>query len=419
MRALKSYGIALVLVLVAAGWLVTGTLIRGGLGPVEGEKSVVSVLEKDGGPITNAIEASGFSKTEHHEKEEAYAALSISQRSELTAGATGDVRSVRVKTYLAQSMNLTVPLRGHTIASASVVAVAESDGIVESIAVTKGQTVKKGDLICILDPGTRQANVANAKADLIQAEAALELAKTGFTTNQRLREKGLATTNSSNSFVVKLRAAEAGIEAKAVAVKYAARELAKTKIHASISGTILNEVVEVGTYLKVASACASIVRLDPMIFVGSIPQVQVDLTKLGLPAMVKTINGQTVDGNISFISPRANEATRTFEIEIEFPNADGKILDGLTAEASVEMGSIPAHLLPQSVMTLDESGVLGVRTVETNKVRFYPLTILNDIRDGVWVGGLPAKADVIILGQEYVKAGQTVNATNVTVKAPS
>jgi len=419
MRALKSYGIALVLVLMAASWLATGTLVRGGLGPVEGEKSVVSALEKDGGPITNMVEYSGLAKAEHHKNGDADPTLSIAQRSKLAAGTTGDVRSVRVKTFLSQPMNLQVALRGHTMASASVVAVAESDGIVERVSVAKGQTVKKGDLICILDPGTRQANVANAKADLTQAEATLALAKTGFNTNQRLREKGLATANSSDSFVVNLRAAEAGIEAKTVSVQYAKRELAKTSIHASISGTILNEVVEAGTYLKVGSACASIVQLNPMLFVGSISQMQIDLARLGLPAMIKTINGQIANGKISYISPRANEATRTFEIEIEFPNADGKILDGLTADASVEMGNIPAHLLPQSTLTLDEGGVLGVRAVKDNKVLFYPLTIIKDIRDGIWVTGLPAKVDVITLGQEYVKAGQTVNATNVPDKNPS
>ena len=77
------------------------------------------------------------------------------------------------------------------------------------------------------------------------------------------------------------------------------------------------------------------------------------------------------------------------------------------------MGSAPAHLLPQSVLTLNDDGVLGVSTVTENAVKFMPVTIVSDTREGVWVLGLPASADVITVGQEYVVDGQAVNATNV------
>ena len=76
---------------------------------------------------------------------------------------------------------------------------------------------------------------------------------------------------------------------------------------------------------------------------------------------------------------------------------------------SVNVGTAPAHLLPQSVLTLDDEGVLGVRAVEDSKVAFYPVTILKDTREGVWVTGLPPKVDVITVGQEFVQAGQTVD----------
>jgi multidrug efflux system membrane fusion protein len=56
MRAIYSYGVALVIVLVLAVWLGSGILVRGGNGPGQGEKPVVSLIEKDGGPLTNATE---------------------------------------------------------------------------------------------------------------------------------------------------------------------------------------------------------------------------------------------------------------------------------------------------------------------------------------------------------------------------
>lgn len=412
MRALKSYGIALVLVLLVAGWLITGKLVQGGLGPEDGEKTVASLVEEDGGLLTNLVESTGLESGEHHAEGAEDPALTIAQRNELNAQEDGEARSVRIKTFRIQPMRLEVPLRGHTAVTASVTAVAETSGIVETILVKKGQVVTKGDLICTLNKGTREENLAKAQADLIKANAALTQAQTGYDANKRLRDRGLATINSADTFEAALRGAEASIKAEAVSVRSAERELEKTDIHASMAGVIQTPVVEVGTLLGIGSACATILQLDPMVFVGAIPQARISLAKLGMPAKIKTINGQLAEGKVSFISSTAVASTRTFEVEIEFPNPGALIFDGLTAEAQVDMGAIPAHLLPQSILTLDGEGTLGVRAVEDSKVVFYPITILNDVRDGIWVTGLPLSVDIIVLGQEYVKAGQIVDAGN-------
>ena len=77
----------------------------------------------------------------------------------------------------------------------------------------------------------------------------------------------------------------------------------------------------------------------------------------------------------------------------------------------VQVGSAPIQILPQSALTLDDHGVLGIRTVEDgNKVAFHALTILKDTREGVWAVGLPMTIQLITVGQEFVQAGQIVDA---------
>ncbi|WDR02823.1 efflux RND transporter periplasmic adaptor subunit [Devosia algicola] len=154
-----------------------------------------------------------------------------------------------------------------------------------------------------------------------------------------------------------------------------------------------------------------------MVFVGQVPEARIGLAKTGLEAKITTVTDQSVEGKVTYISSTADSATRSFPVEIEFPNPNGAIRDGITATATVDMGSAPAHLLPQSVLTLNDDGVLGVRAVEQDKVKFYPVQIASDTREGVWVLGLPAKVDVIVIGQEYVTDGQSVAATNVPESA--
>src|ERR1700710_932867 len=146
MRAIYSYGIALVIVLVLAVWLATGTLVTGGKGPGAGEKPVVSLIEKNGGPLTSAVDKSGIN---NGASSEADPAQTIAERNDATGnGAAAVPRSVRIKVITAQLMPIEVPLRGRTQAKSSVPVLAQTTGTVQSVSVTKGQNVKAGDLLC-------------------------------------------------------------------------------------------------------------------------------------------------------------------------------------------------------------------------------------------------------------------------------
>jgi multidrug efflux system membrane fusion protein len=69
-------------------------------------------------------------------------------------------------------------------------------------------------------------------------------------------------------------------------------------------------------------------------------------------------------------------------------------------------------MLPQSALTLNDQGALGVRIVEQdNIVTFNPVTLLRDTADGVWLAGLPDQAEVIVVGQEFVTDGVAVDVT--------
>lgn len=409
MRAIKSYGVAFVLILLISAWFSTGIVVEGGNGAHKSETTVVSLLEREGGPLTDAMVENGVLVEIHHEEGVEDPALSIAERNELAEVNAGASRVVRVKTYTIRPMELEVTLRGYTQARASLAAVTQTSDIVKSVAVREGQRVAAGDLICTLDNGTRQASVDQAKASVKQAEAALIKAQADHKINLALRERGLVSENSAEGFAANLLAAQSGLEAAQVAHRNREKELENTHIYAALAGVIQAPIVEVGTLLKVGGACANIIQLDPMVFIGAVPQAKITFVKLGLKAKITTITKQSAEGEVSFVAVSSDPATRTFELEIEFANPGGAIFDGLTAQAAVEMGNLPAHLLPQSVLTLDSDGMLGVKVAEENKVVFYPLEILGDTRDGIWVTGLPLRADVIVVGQEYVSDGQMID----------
>ncbi|TMJ24612.1 MAG: hypothetical protein E6G96_17185 [Alphaproteobacteria bacterium] len=107
----------------------------------------------------------------------------------------------------------------------------------------------------------------------------------------------------------------------------------------------------------------------------------------------------------------ASQTTRTYRVEIELPNPDGAIPDGITAELIVPQAPVPATRLPRSALTFSSGGDLGVRTVDADgSVEFAPISVVEDEQSVMWVAGLAEGSRVIVQGQDFVREGQKVEA---------
>ena len=149
MRALFSYGVALLLLILAGAWMATGTLVMGGSGPGNGEKPIVSVIDgKKDGPLATTLADAGVLATPPDAHETTDPHLTIAQRNENEHGANTALQSVRTSTFVAKPYAIDVSLRGRTEAKASIGAVAETSGVIDAVHVTKGQKVATGDLLC-------------------------------------------------------------------------------------------------------------------------------------------------------------------------------------------------------------------------------------------------------------------------------
>jgi RND family efflux transporter MFP subunit len=132
-----------------------------------------------------------------------------------------------------------------------------------------------------------------------------------------------------------------------------------------------------------------------------------DPVKLALRALP----GRTIDGTISRVSRRLDKATRTMLIEVDLPNADGLLLPGMYAEATVTLEEIPnAIVLPASAVRFDETGNSTVYVVgDDNTISIVPVTTGYD--DGKQIQileGLDASARVAEGMVGRLKNGQKV-----------
>ena len=353
--------------------------------------------------------------------------------------ADSGVVKVVVQKSQARIIDSAVILRGETQAARSVTVRAETSGQIINDPLRKGHVVTAGDILCQIDPGVRSSALADARARLASAQARipetaarvaeanarLDEARINFNAANKLSETGFASETRVASAQAGVRSAEAAvatatsgleatksaIQSAEAAVESAQKELDRVTITAPFGGLLETDTAELGSLMQPGAACATIVQLDPIKVVGFVPETALSRVTIGAPARAKLTGGRMVQGLVTFISRSADPVTRTFRIEIDVANTDQSISDGQTAEIVIAAEGDNAHLLPQSSLTLNDAGTLGVRIVVANTARFVPVTLVRDTIDGVWVTGLPAQADVIVIGQEYVRHGVRVAPT--------
>ena len=272
----------------------------------------------------------------------------------------------------------------------------ESSGDVSDILVAKGDDVAQGAIIARLDTAQAEADIARAREEQDRAQRELDNARALF-------ERGVATEDR----VVQARAALANAEAQATAAREA---LKRTDVVAPFAGRIETLTLDEGEFVSAGSSVGRIVDNTPLTVSLQVPQQSLNLIRDGLTADVSFITGEKRTGRVTFVGTSASAETRTFLAEIEVPNADGAIPAGISAEIKMPIGEELAHFVSPSLVSLSPDGEPGIKTVENGAVAFYEISVARAEVDGLWVTGLPDEANLITIGQGFVRDGEDVQA---------
>jgi multidrug efflux system membrane fusion protein len=311
-----------------------------------------------------------------------------------------DIFNVEIEHYQAKPITPELIIHGQTAANRQVRIKSEIAGRVIKVHSREGQFVKKGQVIIEIDPRDSEQQLAQAKALLKQRKLEHEA-------NQSLIGKGLQNKTRLAESESLLAAANAQVTAKTFMFN-------ASKITAPFSGVLEDRHVEVGSYLKIADPVISLLDYNPFIVRGFAAEKDLTLIKAGNPAKAKTIDGLIFNGIIRYVSSSANDASRTFAVELEIENTSERQANGLTAEISIPLQPTSGIFISPALLTLDDKGILGAKYVtKDNQVMFKPVKLIKAESTGVWISGLPNPVDLIVVGQSFVSTGEKVNPVTV------
>ncbi len=318
---------------------------------------------------------------------------------------------VQVRTLEAQPVMRYLTLYGRTEPARQVELKAETTGRVVAIGAERGEPVEAGAVLVSLDARDRQARLAEARALLRQRELEYEGRK-------KLKAEGYAAETQ-------LAEAAANLERARADLRRAELDLTYMTLRAPFDGAVLERFVEIGDYLTPGDPVAHFVDTRNLVVAADISEKDIGRVAGNQEAEAALVTGQTVRGRLRYVAPVAEQSTRTFRVELALDNADGALASGVTAELRIPVGNVLAHKVSPAVLTLADDGTLGVKVVNARgAVEFYPADVAVSTPDGVWLAGLPDTANVITVGQGFVRAGEQVaavpeTATQETMRAGS
>jgi len=300
-----------------------------------------------------------------------------------------------------------VSLQGTVKTLQNVLVYPEMPGILKSIAVRKGQRVKKNDLLALLDDG-------GLAAQFEQAKSQLALAKTVFERQERLWKQEIGSE-------IQYLQAKTNFESAQSAVAALEMQYNKSFVRAPFDGSVDQVFKEPGVFVSPGQGAElfRIVNLDEVYLEVDVPESHVATVKKGTKALVYLGALATeIEAEVSQRSNVINPSNRSFKIEVALPNKDGAIKPNLTATVQLnDYSKEQAILVVQSIVSENADGqqycfVLRQegdtyfaerRIVQTGKTQGDFIEVL----DGITPGEL-----LITEGAKKVTDGQQVQYIN-------
>ncbi|AZF51425.1 Multidrug efflux system MdtABC-TolC, membrane fusion component MdtA [Pseudomonas sp. R4-34-07] len=330
---------------------------------------------------------------------------------------------VRVVSVAQQDVPRFVSGIGTVLSLHSVVIRPQIDGILTRLLVKEGQQVKAGDLLATIDDRSIRASLDQAKAQLGESQAQLQVAQVNLKRYKELSiDDGVSkqTYDQQQALVNQLKATVQGNQA---AIDSAQVQLSYTQIRSPVSGRVGIRTVDEGNFLRMSDTQGlfSVTQIDPIAVEFSLPQ-QMLPTLQGLIAAPQKASvdaylgadtdGQTGDllgeGRLSLIDNQISSTTGTLRAKAEFPNSAQKLWPGQLVTIKIQTAlDKNALVVPPTVVQrgLDSHFVyrLNGEQVEVVPVQVtYQNSELNIIK-GVQAG------DVLVSdGQSRLKAGAQV-----------
>ncbi len=284
----------------------------------------------------------------------------------------------------------------------------------------EGDIVKKGQLLFTIEREPFEARVAEAEANLAKAKADAKNSQLNFNRALELRKTGNISQSTVDTREAESTVAKAAVLQAEAALNIAKLDLDYTNVKAPFTGKIGLAAFSSGEYLPANTVLAQIVSFNPINAIFSVSEQELlSMQKAGVfnnngnlsvSLIMADSSVYRYSGQINFTDVVVNDGTDTIKLRAVFPNPEKQLVSGqfvsllMEYEAPTEKIIIPQEALMSSVASkyvyvIDSQNKVVNKPVQVGVEQGKNIVVLN---------GLEAGELVIREGLQKVRPGQEV-----------
>jgi RND family efflux transporter MFP subunit len=321
-------------------------------------------------------------------------------------------RPVRTVTVGQGAAGETFALTGQVQAKDRVALAFRLDGRMPERLVHLGDVVAAGQVVARLDPQIQQNTLRSAQANLVSAQAQLTEARLTFERHEKLLKTGATSRGVYDQAQQAMRGAQGQVDAARAQVDSAQENLGYTVLSADAPGQVTAVGAEPGEVVRAGQPIVELARQGGRDAVFEAPE---GLIRTGPrdPVVEIVLNDDpavTATGRVREVAPRADPATRTFQVKVGLIDPPEAMQLGSTVTGRIRLPAPAGVEIPASALT-EANGQPAVWLVDPKEqsVALRPVKVLRyDAASVVVAEGLERGDVVVTAGVHVLRPGQKV-----------
>ncbi|MDT3714508.1 efflux RND transporter periplasmic adaptor subunit [Pseudomonas soli] len=344
-------------------------------------------------------------------------------RREAPANRAASAIPVRVVAVAQQDVPRYLSAIGSVLSLHSVEVRPQVEGVLTQVLVKEGQWVKQGDLLATLDDRAIRANLDQARAQLGQTQAQLQVGNVNLKRYQLLSSDDGVSKQTLDQQQALVNQLQATIKGNQAAIDNAAVQLSYTQIRSPVSGRVGIRNVDPGNLVRTSDTQSlfSVTQIDPIAVEFALPQQQLPvlqgLLNSATPAEVETYldaDGERsllAKGHLMLIDNQVSATTGTVRVKAEFDNRDARLWPGQLVTVRLRTAvDEDALVVPPPVVQRSIDGHFVYR-LDGDKVSAVPVKVVYQDSTLNVIAGVKAGDRLVLDGQSRLKPGSTVEVT--------
>ena len=344
-------------------------------------------------------------------------------RREAPANRAASAIPVRVVAVAQQDVPRYLSAIGSVLSLHSVEVRPQVEGVLTQVLVKEGQWVKQGDLLATLDDRAIRANLDQARAQLGQTQAQLQVGNVNLKRYQLLSSDDGVSKQTLDQQQALVNQLQATIKGNQAAIDNAAVQLSYTQIRSPVSGRVGIRNVDPGNLVRTSDTQSlfSVTQIDPIAVEFALPQQQLPvlqgLLNSATPAEVETYldaDGERsllAKGHLMLIDNQVSATTGTVRVKAELDNRDARLWPGQLVTVRLRTAvDEDALVVPPPVVQRSIDGHFVYR-LDGDKVSAVPVKVVYQDSTLNVIAGVKAGDRLVLDGQSRLKPGSTVEVT--------